>query len=997
MLRVPVRKSTGFTRMKSTSSIRNTFIKYFIDNHAHKFVKSSSVVPLCDPTVPFVNAGMNQFKGVFLGTVNAPCPRAVNSQKCIRVGGKHNDLDLVGTDSHHHTFFEMLGNWSFGDYYKKEACQMAWDLLLGPYRLKPDDLVVTYFAGDPTMKLNEDRECRDIWKSLGVSPSRIKGLGASDNFWEMGLTGPCGPCTEIHVVNPDGSLTEIWNLVFIQFNRETDGSVTSLSRHHVDTGMGLERMAKLLQGVPSNYDTDIFKPLIKAIEKNSKNVPAYSGQYTESSTLDCAYRRLADHSRMISVCLADGVFPANSLNVKQIMRKSFKICSDVFNNPHLLSNLYDEVAATLGSTYPELVSNKSSAKLIIEHEAQAYAKMRAGLVKKWKDLVMRYPEVESLNDVETPGFALGYKEFKETVSKLNTSIIPGELIFKLYDTHGLQEELINRIAELNNMTTDKEGFQQLLSKHKHRHKTAFKEQALNKTILFNDAIDRLIKNGISRTNDLFKYNYEITDSKLEFKTLTTKLCAILNEDCQWIDVLDTIENRPYYLVTEDTNFYCEEGGQISDSGVARIDEHLSFKVDSVFKIRDFVFHKGCFLVDKNYSACVKCGSDVTLIIDGEKRLRVIQNHTAIHLLNAAIRKALPNSVVSQIGSKVTDRGLYLNLSVYGEKLSEDVLLAAECMIRESIESNARIETKILDSVQLALEDSVVTVPGETYPETGLRLVIIQEPLISKELCCGTHAPSAGALRDVCITQAKGLGTNAPTVYCVSGEAARQARELFCRTKKLEEVVDLMDPERLREEVADIRRALGDVCGDRGAPRGELARCLTALRRAAARPAPHPEPHPAPALQAIAEAEIREAIQEAVDGGRRFVVQFVRCSYLMQDSGLACALRSGGALPALLLGCAGGVIHAQAHVPKDLVTQSFTAERWLGCILPVFRAAAQPPACGDSALTRAAMTPTKVSLIDCEDLVQDAMRAAIRFAQAHAHAPRRPADKNRQHN
>lgn len=275
MLRLPVKNGIGnksnWTRSKSSSNaIRKTFIEYFKDNHGHKHVKSSSVVPLYDSTVPFVNAGMNQFKGVLLGKVDPPCPRAVNSQKCIRVGGKHNDLDVVGTDGTHHTFFEMLGNWSFGDYYKKEACQMAWDLLLGPYRLKPDNLVVTYFSGDAIMGLQEDRECRDIWKAIGVPSSQIRGLSATDNFWEMGTTGPCGPCTEIHYVNPDGSLTEIWNLVFIQCNREADGSVKGLKRFHVDTGMGLERIVALLQDVKSNYDTDLFKPIITAIEKQGR-------------------------------------------------------------------------------------------------------------------------------------------------------------------------------------------------------------------------------------------------------------------------------------------------------------------------------------------------------------------------------------------------------------------------------------------------------------------------------------------------------------------------------------------------------------------------------------------------------------------------------------------------------------------------------------------------------------------------------------------------------
>ncbi|XP_063831637.1 alanine--tRNA ligase, mitochondrial-like [Ostrinia nubilalis] len=771
MLRIPVRGRTIHQniRLKSTNSsnfIRSTFIEYFVEGHGHKHVKSSPVVPLCDSTVPFVNAGMNQFKGVFLGQVEPPCARAVNSQKCVRVGGKHNDLDAVGTDGHHHTFFEMLGNWSFGDYYKKEACQMAWDLLLGPYRLKPENLVVTYFAGDVVIGLPEDRECRDIWRAIGVPDSRLKALDAKDNFWEMGATGPCGPCTEIHHVNPDGSLTEIWNLVFIQCNREENGSVTPLRRQHVDTGLGLERLAALLQGARSNYDTDLFRPLITAVQqhskgvapyarfsararhirqgltyertlthaRHSKGVAPYAGSFDAGAALDAAYRRLADHARMISVCLADGVFPASSLNLKQIMRKSFKMSSDIFQNPHLLSLLYQEVANTLGETYPELVAKSKEAKLIIEHEEQAYAKMRAGLAKKWKDLAKRYPEVEELGDVEMASFATGYKEFKEGMAKQKSTTIPGELVFKLYDTYGFQEDMIERIATLNHLDIDKKGFWKLLSEHKSRHKTAMKEQSSNRALLFDSAVEKIIKSGVKSTNDQHKYAYTPVGNKIQFKSLKTKLVAILNEDCEWIDFLDPCEDRPYYLVAEDSNFYCEEGGQTADSGTIKVNNNVTFKVDTVFKIRDFVFHKGYFKVnkgsDKNY---VNYNSEVVSEIDECKRVNVMRNHTGVHLLNAAIRQVLPKSVVCPTGSRVSDKGLSLNLSVYGEKLSQKVVLDAQELIRETIKCNTPVSTRVVDSLAVSREGDVVTIPGETYPEVGLRMVAVAPPPLLSNL------------------------------------------------------------------------------------------------------------------------------------------------------------------------------------------------------------------------------------------------------------------------
>ncbi|CAG9789503.1 unnamed protein product [Diatraea saccharalis] len=837
MFRVPMRTKTinQKLRLKSTDSnfIRTTFVEYFVGKHGHKYVKSSPVVPLCDPTVPFVNAGMNQ----------------------------------------------------------KEACQMAWDLLLGPYRLKPENLMVTYFAGDVVLGLTEDRETRDIWKSIGVPSSKLKALDSKDNFWEMGATGPCGPCTEIHYINADGTFTEIWNLVFIQFNREADGKVRSLRRHHVDTGLGLERMAALLQGVPSNYDTDLFQPIIRAIEQNSVGVDKYAGRYGSAPAecaLDAAYRRLADHARMIALCLADGVFPASNLNLKQIMRKSFKISSDIFHNPQLPSILYEQVKLTLGSTYPELVSKERQAKLIIEHEAQAYEKMRNGLVKKWKGLVNKYPEVENMNDVELTGFPLGYTEFKETMSKLNSNIIPGELVFKLYDTHGFQEEIIERLARLNNLEIDKKGFWKLLSEHKSRHKTAFKEQASNRALLFDKAIEKIIDSGIKSTNDQYKYNYAPKDDAIRFEPLETKLVAILNEDCEWIDFLEPCEDRTYYLVTEDTNFYCEEGGQIADRGVIRVSDKVTFAVDSVFKIRDFVFHKGRFSVVKvtenNY---INYRSDVTLEIDANRRVNVMRNHTAIHLLNAAIRKVLPHSVVCATGSSVTDNGLYLNLSVYGEKLTQEVVLNAQELVRE--------------------------------------------------LCCGTHVPSTACIEEFCITL---------------------ALELFCRAKKLEQVIDLVHPDRRKEEISDMKRELTALCGTNGAPYGEYAQCVELLDKLKDRTAKMDDA----ALQDIAAAEIRDAFSLAAREGRRFVVHFVRCSYLMQGAGLAAALRGPapgpGPAPALLLGCAGGVVIAVATVPREMVTEQFTAEKWLRCVTPVFQASVLPARDCDPQ-THAQMTETKV--------------------------------------
>lgn len=302
----------------SSRAIRQHFLDFFIRDHGHKFIRSSPVVPFCDPSIAFVNAGMNQFKNVFLGKEQPPSLSAANSQKCIRVGGKHNDLSVVGSDGYHHTFFEMLGNWSFGGYFKREACELAFNLLTGPYRVNPNRLYITYFGGDHSMGLAADDECREIWRQIGIRKERILPFGKADNFWEMGPTGPCGPCTEIHfdhiseenrasAVNqglPD--LTELWNIVFIQCNRDSDGKVTSLPQKHIDTGMGFERLTAILQEKSSNYDTDLFEPIFQRIQAVSR-APAYSGRF--DSDLDRDYRILADHARMVTACISDGMFP----------------------------------------------------------------------------------------------------------------------------------------------------------------------------------------------------------------------------------------------------------------------------------------------------------------------------------------------------------------------------------------------------------------------------------------------------------------------------------------------------------------------------------------------------------------------------------------------------------------------------------------------------------------------------------------------------------------
>lgn len=368
--KIQLKNTTNDLSIKSSTIIRHDFINFF-KTHNHKYVRSSKVVPLCDPSVSFINAGMNQFKGIFLNNHVPPANRVTNSQKCIRVGGKHNDLNAVGHDSYHHTFFEMLGNWSFNDYKKFDACNYAWNLLTNTFGINKNRLYVTYFKGDEHLNLQPDYETKEIWKNIGVNDDRIIPFGLKDNFWEMGLSGPCGPCTEIHIdhnSSPDNQafkvnqghsdLTELWNIVFIDHQRLQDGTIIPLGTQYIDTGMGFERLVAILQNKNSNYDTDLFQPLFDAIHKKSGCI-AYQGKFGELDIggIDTAYRIVGDHARMITVALADGAIPEQNYKLRRVLRKATSVGIEIFHCDSLLHELSYHVAENLGDVYPEIKKN----------------------------------------------------------------------------------------------------------------------------------------------------------------------------------------------------------------------------------------------------------------------------------------------------------------------------------------------------------------------------------------------------------------------------------------------------------------------------------------------------------------------------------------------------------------------------------------------------------------------------------------------------------------
>ncbi|KAK8751123.1 hypothetical protein OTU49_013091, partial [Cherax quadricarinatus] len=666
--------------------VRNTFIEYFKDL-GHHHVRSSPVIPWNDPTLAFVNAGMNQFKGVFLGETQREYARATSSQKCIRVGGTHNDLAQVGTDTFHHTFFEMLGSWSFADYFKKEACSMAWKLLTEVYKLPPNRLYITYFGGDDALGLEADKEVEEIWRSIGVPSNRIIPFGMKDNFWEMGMFGPCGPCTEIHYDRRGYPLAshrvnlgvedviELWNIVFIQYERLKDCSLQSLGTHYVDTGMGLERLTATLNGKTSNYDTDLFIPIFSAIAKASGK-PAYTGRFTDDvQCLDTAYRILADHVRMLTVALADGMFPEDSHKLRRIIRRAINVGNNQFCFTHGKNSLIELtkiVAENLGEVYPELCGQLARVHIILEHEENYLCEMQEKLSQAWKDLLLKRPELKNVSDLQTPGLMDGIQEITGNLDEWKNcgSRLPGHMAFKLYDTYGLHYDLIEELAEIYNLSVDQQGFYLALTEARLRTKMAGqqkleRDQIFNKEKLFSD----LKTSNIPITDDSFKYQYEYSNGNYEFMPVKTKVLLIFHDGKQ---VEKSVGEGIIGVILEATNFYHEAGGQEGDIG-RLCTSSSKISITHVDNVNGYIVHWG---VLEEGELCV--GDMVTTTICETRRMGCMQNHSASHLLNSAIRAI--TGLSCQKSSHVSPDHFYLQVRTY-QALDHTVIRKTEDLVK----------------------------------------------------------------------------------------------------------------------------------------------------------------------------------------------------------------------------------------------------------------------------------------------------------------------------
>ncbi len=746
-------------------NIRNTYFTFF-ENKGHKLIPSAPMVVKNDPTLMFTNAGMNQFKDYFLGNEVAKNKRVVDSQKCLRVSGKHNDLEEVGVDTYHHTMFEMLGNWSFGDYFKKEAIEWAWELLTEEFGIDKNSLYVTIFEGDEKDGVSKDTESFDIWKSM-ISEDRILEADKSDNFWEMGDMGPCGPCSEIHVdirsaeekAKVDGKLLvnkdhpqviEVWNLVFIQFNRKANGDLEKLPQTHVDTGMGLERLAMVLQGKQSNYDTDLFQKLIQFVAKIA-NV-----EYGKEETTDIALRVITDHIRAIAFSIADGQLPSNNgagYVIRRILRRAVRYGYQVLNlNEPFLAPLSQELIKAMGGAFPELQGQASLIENVIKEEELSFFKTLEQGIKRIDAII-------------------------EKEKQKGNSVIPGDQAFELYDTFGFPFDLTALIAREAKMDVDEKGFTVALQQQKDRSRAATTLQTDDWTVLKEDDKEEFI-------------GYD----ELETEVYITRYRKV-----------EAKKKTFYQLVFNLTPFYPEGGGQVGDKGVIKNDDE-SVSIFDTKKENNLIIHLAKEL-PKNPSA------KFTAHVSQEKRKLVTANHSATHLLHHALREVLGDHV-AQKGSLVNSDYLRFDFSHFS-KVTDEELTKIENLVNAQIQANISLKEHRNTPITKAEEMGALMLFGEKYGDV-VRVIEFGE---SMELCGGTHVQSTSEIGRFLIQSEASVASGIRRIEAISNKTAdkfindeletlQSVRELFKQSKDVYKSIEDLKQEnqKLSKELDKMKLA-----------------------------------------------------------------------------------------------------------------------------------------------------------------------------------------------
>ena len=703
----------------TSAEIRSRFLRFF-EEKGHQIVSSAPIVLKDDPTLLFTNAGMNQFKDYFLGNKPAPFKRIADTQKCLRVSGKHNDLEEVGVDTYHHTMFEMLGNWSFGDYFKKEAITWSWELLTEVYGIEKDRLYASVFEGDPRENIPASTIALSVWKTLLPDDHIVMG-NKKDNFWEMGDTGPCGPCSEIHVdcrpdeerklvpghllVNKDHpQVIEIWNNVFIQYNRLKDGSLQPLESTHVDTGMGLERLVRVLQGKTSNYDTDIFGGSIAKTEEISGK------KYTAGdSRQDVAFRVLADHIRAIAFTIADGQLPSNTgagYVIRRILRRAVRYYYSYLQvKEPMLFELIPGLAHQFSDVFPELQAQESFVAKVIKEEEETFLRTLGKGLKKMDELME------------------GAK---------SSGIIAGKAAFELYDTYGFPIDLTRLIATEHQLSVDEQGFDLEMQQQKNRSRAA----------TATDVADWVeVTPGAGSGTSFVGYDHSESDTILvKYRSVTAK------------------SGTSYQVVLENTPFYAESGGQVGDTGKILMGSE-QLEVLNTKKENDLIVHTIANLPGKWQSS-------VKAIINKERRASISIHHTLTHLLHAALRQVLGHHV-AQKGSQVTELGMRFDFSHFAKMTDEEINAVTE-LVNARIRQNIPVFIRVMPKEE-ALTSGATALFGEKYGDL-VRVVTI-DPDYSVELCGGTHAGSTGELGFCMITAESGVAAGVRRIEAVCGRPA----------------------------------------------------------------------------------------------------------------------------------------------------------------------------------------------------------------------------------
>ena len=742
----------------TSKEIRQKFLDFFNEKQ-HRIVESAPMVVKDDPTLMFTNAGMNQFKDIFLGNRAAKDLRVADTQKCLRVSGKHNDLEEVGVDTYHHTMFEMLGNWSFGDYFKTEAIEWAWELLVDIYGLDPERLYATVFEGDAADKLEADTEAEDLWKKF-LPSDRILRANKKDNFWEMGDQGPCGPCSEIHVdlrsdeerkakpgrdlVNADHpQVVEIWNLVFIQFNRKSNGSLENLPSQHVDTGMGFERLCMALQGKTSNYDTDVFSPLIAKISDLS------GIRYTASDNqTDVAIRVISDHIRAVSFAISDGQIPSNSgagYVIKRILRRAIRYGYSFLDfKEGFMYKLVPILANQMGDAFPEL--------------------------KKQQELITRVIQEEESSFLRT--LDKGIDRFNNHVDSLKGKTIDGGFAFELYDTFGFPIDLTELMAREKGLNVDIQGFNEGLQKQKERSRAATVTESSDWTVLKQDDREEFVGYDLLETDVFITRHRKVTAKGEAF----------------------------YQLVFNITPFYAESGGQVGDTGYIEANGEKTLILDTK-KENDLIIH----LVEELPS---DAGAVFKAVVNSEKRKATGLNHSATHLLHAVLRNVLGDHV-EQKGSLVNPEYLRFDFSHFS-KVSDEELTEIEEKVNAQIRANIPLDEQRNVPINTAKEMGAMALFGEKYGDV-VRVITFDKDF-SVELCGGTHVNATGDIGLLKITSEGSVAAGIRRIEAVTGVVAFDAlNSAYTQVNELKSVLKTKNPlksiQQLQSQIKELQQKI----------------------------------------------------------------------------------------------------------------------------------------------------------------------------------------------